>query len=99
MNFWKKLKEKWEKEDRFVKYIITAFLILLIILIFMAIFFPRGLDSPLKWISETFSVPLVQEKVFGLDAQSILLLFFVGIVLLSLAINELIRFGFKKKKK
>lgn len=97
MKLWEKLKERWKDEDRFVRYILSAFLIFLIILIFMAIFFPRGLDGPLKWISETFSVPLIKDKAFGLDAQGILLLFFMGVVLLSLGISELIRFVFKKK--
>ena len=96
MNLWKKVKEKWKDEDRFVRYILSAFLIFIVILIFMAIFFPKGLDGPLNWISEKFSVPLVQEKVFQIDAGGVLLLFFVGVVLLSLGISELVRFIKKK---
>ena len=98
MKLWEKLKERWKDEDRFVRYILSAFLIFLIILIFMAIFFPRGLDGPLKWISETFSVPLIADKVLSIDAIDILFFFFVGVVLLSLGISELARLVSKKKK-
>ncbi len=97
MKLWKKLKEKWKDEDRIFRYIFSVWLIFIIILIFMAIFFSKGLDGPLKWISETFSVPLVQEKIFQIDAGGILFFLFIGIVLISFGIRELVRFIFRKK--
>ena len=83
MKLWEKLKERWRNWDRFEKHILSSFLIFIIIMIFMAIFFPRSLDGPLKWISETFSVPLIKGKGLSLDATDILFFFFVGIILIS----------------
>ncbi len=94
-----KLKKIWENWDEFDKYFFSTLLTLLIITIFMTIFFPRSLDGPLKWISETFSVPLIQDKSFHISAGGILFLFIIVVVLLGWGVNRLIKFVWLRLRK
>lgn len=99
MRFWEKLKKRLNDLDEFDKFFINTLLIAMIIVIFIGIFFPGIFEGLLEWISETFSVPLIQDKAFHIDAQGILLLFIMVIILLSCWIHDLIRSRVREAKK
>ena len=97
--FWRKLKKRWNNLEEFDRYFYSMLMIIIVVLIFAGVFFQEGFGNLLKWISEAFSVPFAQEKYFQLDAQGILFLFIIFIVLLVEAIYELVKFLLRKAKK
>ena len=98
MGLKKFVKSLWERLDEFDRYILKVVLIFMIIFFFLGLIFPTILDSPLKWISKAFSVPIRKDKLFSIDASDIITLFIIFIIFLSWPINKLIKSKFKRKK-
>ena len=96
----------WGELDEFSKYFIGMMLIVLAFLTFIHMlsffgftFLSNILNSQTEWVSNKFSVPIVTDKYFSIDAIDILLIFIILIILFGWGIKSLIKLKSTGKNK
>ena len=99
MKFFKFIKKQWEKENDSDKFFYKSGFVVILLSMIIGIFFPWIFDNALKWISEMFSVPIIQERIFQLDAQGILCISLMLLIILAVVIRDLVILIIKKRKK